>query len=128
MRLKILLLTLAVMATATIYWKHPVKDANQEFEYQLKLITDALYIQDIELYEKLVDANIIGADAIISLYTTYKADYILSANKTADGDLIAIARSTVDGHDSPYFKWELNAESPSGYKMVECSFCSLMGC
>ncbi|KAF1768603.1 hypothetical protein GCK72_000415 [Caenorhabditis remanei] len=131
MRLPIFLLTLAVMATATIYWKHPVKDANQEFEYQLKLIADALYIQDIDLYEKLVDANIIVAQAIIIKYVNSKAEYIHSASKTADGGLIAVAESTTAVDERVkriYFKWELNAESPSGYKLMVCSFCSLTGC
>ncbi|EFP04573.1 hypothetical protein CRE_31253 [Caenorhabditis remanei] len=127
MRLPILLLTLAVMVSATIYWKHPVRDAKALVEHQLKLIIDAMYIQDIKLFEKLVNESYILVQPIIAMYSSEKSGYILSASKTADGSLIALARSTKDGHDSLYFKWELYAESPSGYKLVICGFCSVIG-
>ena len=60
MRLPILLLTLAVMvtammvpSTATIYWKHPVKDAKAQAEYQLQYLMHALNMKDIELFKTL---------------------------------------------------------------------------
>ncbi|KAF1768605.1 hypothetical protein GCK72_000417 [Caenorhabditis remanei] len=125
MRLPILLLTLAVMATAmmvpstaTIYWKHPVRDANQEVKYQLKLITDALNNKDIELFEKLVNVFDGYAEPILGVYAS-EAGYIVYASKTAEGGLYAMGR-LVSLPDRFTFKWELNAESPSGYKLVEC--------
>ncbi|KAF1768639.1 hypothetical protein GCK72_000451 [Caenorhabditis remanei] len=105
MRLPILLLILAVMATATIYWKHPVKDARQQAEYQLQYLIHALNMKDIELFKTLA-YDVIQAQPIIKLYATGNTGYVMSASNII-GDRHLVATGNLEGTDIKfYFSWE----------------------